>query len=1145
MKDYILSTIARDPALQELQAGLSEGRGPIAVFSLPEAARGAVFAALGQGGTCLIVVDRPAAALELYQELKSYREDVQLFLPRELPLSYVQAADPERRSQRLGVLSRLVLGMDMLCVTCPQALMERLAPREAFVAHVKLVKRGDTVPPRELLSTLVAAGYERVDMLEGPGQVALRGDILDVFPPQGEDPCRIEFFDDEVDQLRYFDVTSQRSVAQTDRVLLPPAFETPQPKARMRRGLQLLGESRGFDREREDWAEERPTPGADVLLPLLYEESATLGDYLPMDCRILALEPDRLMEEGRTARGLFLESVAAMLERGEGHSLQEKLMEGEQVLQKLLVRRYTGALYALFRTSREVRHRMQVSFDFTPAPAYLGDMGELIGELKAYRQAGGTALLFGGQSARALMENLQDELRCVLLTAPRAPEPGEVLIIEQSLPRGFVCPSQKLMVLTGAELFGKKMSRPKKKRSGLQFSDLTVGDYVVHEAHGVGRFVGVEQLSIDGSTRDFLLLVYKGGDKLFIPTDQLDRIQKYMGTGGEEAAPTLSKLGGGEWQQKVQKARTAAKKLAVDLAALYARRTSLRGHAFSPDTAWQQKLEAAFPYEETRDQLRCIREVKADMESPRPMDRLLCGDVGYGKTEVALRAAFKAVQDGKQAALLVPTTILAQQHFANISQRFASFPVNCACLSRFQSPKEREKIKVALAKGEIDFVVGTHALLAKDVKFKDLGLLIIDEEHRFGVNHKEQIKALRAQVDVLTMTATPIPRTLNMAMTGVRDVSVIETPPENRFPVQTFVVEYTDAQMAAVIRRELGRGGQCFIISNNVKGMESILSRFEALVPEARFLMAHGQMNERTLEQTMLSFIAGEADVLLCSTIVESGVDIPNCNTLIVLDADKLGLAQLYQLRGRVGRSHRIAYAYFTVPQRRLLPEAAQKRLLAIREFTQFGAGYRLAMRDLEIRGAGSLLGAEQHGHLSDVGYEYYCKLIRQAVDEATGKPQIPLIDTAVDAPGDAFVPKTLVNGELQRMAMYKRIAEIADQAAFDDLYDEFTDRYGDLPESVERLMRLSLIKHLAGAAGFAAVTVRTGKVTLQYDPSARVEGGKLLLALTNQEGARLKSGTPTAVELAVKGRSADEFVKKLPQFLSILADCNLSAEGL
>ncbi len=1110
MTDRLIAQLKKDPAVVELLSGLKEGRGPAAVFSLPDAARAPVFAALSEERTTLVVLDTEAAAIDLYSEIKAYRPDALPFLPRELPLVHVQAAAPERRSQRLGVLSRLVLGVPTLIISCAAALMERLAPPEAFVSQVKVVKRGDVLPPRTLLSDLVSAGYERVDMLEGPGQVALRGDILDVFPPQGEDPCRIEFFDDEVDQLRWFDVTTQRSIRQTDRALLPPAFETPQPGTRVRQAVKALGDRAGFDREREDWAQERPTLGADVLLPLLYEEEASLDDYLPRDCFKLVLEPDRVLEEGRTARTLFLESVTAMLERGEGHPKQAKLLREEGYLIPVLNTRRTGAVYALFRTSRDMEHRMRVTFTLEGAPMYLGDMGELVRELKRFRQSGGSALLYGGESADALLQSLQDEIRCAITDElNRDLEPGEVLILRESLPRGFLCPAQKLLVLTGAELFGKRLSRPRKKKSGLKFSDLSVGDYVVHEAHGVGRFVGVEQLTVENSTRDYLLLLYKGGDKLYIPTDQLDRIQKYMGSSGEDVAPALSKLGGGEWQQKVQKARAAAKKLAVDLAALYAKRASIQGFAYAPDTPWQRKLEAAFPYEETPDQLRCIREVKADMESRRPMDRLLCGDVGYGKTEVAIRAAFKAVQDGKQAALLCPTTILAQQHFATVSERFAAFPVTVGCLSRFQTPKEREAVKKALA------------------------------EHRFGVNHKEQIKALRSQVDVLTMTATPIPRTLNMAMTGVRDVSVIETPPENRFPVQTYVVEYTDAQIAAAIRRELSRGGQVFLVSNKVMGMESTLAHFQELVPEARFLMAHGQMNEHALEQAMLSFIQREADVLLCSTIVESGVDIPNCNTLVVLDADKLGLAQLYQLRGRVGRSSRIAYAYFTVPQSRSLPEAAQKRLLAVREFTQFGAGYRLAMRDLEIRGAGSLLGAEQHGHLADVGYEYYCKLIRQAVDEETGRESPPLIDTAVDAPGDAYVPRGFVNGELQRMAMYKRIAEIEDEALFDDLYDEFTDRYGDLPDSVERLMRLSLIKHLAARAGFLSVTVKPGKATMKYDKSARPDGGKLLLALSNEQGARLLAGDPAAVEIAVKGRGADEFVKKLPQFLSILADCN------
>ena len=526
------------------------------------------------------------------------------------------------------------------------------------------------------------------------------------------------------------------------------------------------------------------------------------------------------------------------------------------------------------------------------------------------------------------------------------------------------------------------------------------------------------------------------------------------------------------------------------------------------------------------------------MEAPRPMDRLLCGDVGYGKTEVAMRAAFKAAQDSRQTAFLVPTTILAQQHYHTLLQRFAEFPVKVACLSRFQSPRECAEVKKGLESGEIDVVVGTHALLAKSVKFKNLGLLIIDEEHRFGVNHKEQIKSLRSEIDVLTLTATPIPRTLNLSMTGIRDISTIETPPENRFPVQTFVTEYNDALVATALTRELSRGGQAFVVSNRVITMESTLQHLQKLLPEARIAMAHGQMPETLLENTMMAFLNREIDILLCSTIIESGVDIPNANTLVVLDADKLGLAQLYQLRGRVGRSTRMAYAYFTVPQARAVSETAQKRLLAIREFTQFGAGFRLAMRDLEIRGAGSLLGAEQHGHIADIGYEFYCKLMRSAVAEAKGETLAPEIETTIDVPIDAYVPKTFLPSELHRLAMYKRIAGIADTDSYTDLLDEFNDRYGDLPEPVMTLMQLALIRAYARRAGFSSVTVRDGKATLVYDASARPDGMRLLAVLSSEPNLKLLANEPAAIVWTEKKTVIRDFVKKLPQLIYRLMHC-------
>lgn len=1136
----LLQAISNDPGYRQLHSALENGDGTVAVFGLSEAHRPAVNAALAEDKTVLWVAPTPAEAMRLYELQRAYRPDTGLFLPRELPLVHLEAVSSERRASRLAVLSRLALGVSSLIVTCSEALMERLVPHETFLSQIVRVCVGDTIDPRDLMTKLSEAGYERTPEIEGPGQFASRGDILDVYPPQAEYPYRIEFFGDDVDQMRVFDPLTQRSIEQASSAVLPPAFETPQTAEAMARALRLLKNAAGFDAQRESWNERRPCVGADVLVPLLYPVTETLLDYLPENRALVLNDPSRIADEAKAAELVFSETVAATLERGEGHPSQGKLLIDADTLMRRLDTKDSAAYYALFRPYPNFRHRARVGFTADPAPAYLNDSAQFVSELTKLLKAREAVLLYVGEAQERMRDILGDVKLSVAYAdaLTRPPVRGEALILSASLPQGFAFPESHLFVLTAQELFGKKPSSHVKKRGGaLKFTDLSVGDYVVHEAHGIGRFLGVEQLTVENSKKDYLLFAYRGDDRLYIPTDQLDRIQKYIGADAE-TPPQLSKLGGAEWQQRVEKARAGAKKLAVDLARLYAARSANSGFAFSKDTAWQKRLEDAFPYEETPDQAQAIRDVKADMESPRPMDRLLCGDVGYGKTEVAMRAAFKAAQDSKQTAFLVPTTILAQQHYHTLLQRFADFPVRVACLSRFQTPKECAEVKKGLESGEIDVVVGTHALLAKTVKFKNLGLLIIDEEHRFGVNHKEQIKAMRSEVDVLTLTATPIPRTLNLSMTGIRDISTIETPPENRFPVQTFVTEYNDAFVAAALNRELARGGQAFVVSNRVITMGSTLTHLRALLPEARIRMAHGQMPEALLEETMMAFLNREIDILLCSTIIESGVDIPNANTLVVLDADKLGLAQLYQLRGRVGRSTRMAYAYFTVPQARAVSETAQKRLLAIREFTQFGAGFRLAMRDLEIRGAGSLLGAEQHGHISDVGYEFYCKLMRSAVAEAKGETVAPEIETTVDAPIDAYVPKTFLPSELHRLAMYKRIAQIGDGDAYTDLLDEFNDRYGDLPEPVMTLMQLALIRAYARRAGFASVTVRDGKTTLVYDPSARPDGMRLLAVLSSEPNLRLIANEPAAVIWADKKLTIRDFVKKLPQLIYRLMHC-------
>ena len=1149
MSNPILELLSGAPEFSRMADALAGSAGPVAAFGLQEAHKAHIAAALSLSHTVLLVCPTDTGAVRMYESARCMLPDAALFLPRETPLVHVLNVSSERSAQRVQALSQLLFAENRLVVCSMAALMQRLAPKEAFLAQCLSLKSGGEADPRALVSRLCAAGYERVDLVEGRGQVAARGDILDVYPPQARYPLRIEFWGDTIDQMRDFDPVTQRSVEQRTEALLPPAFETPQPPEAMARALRQMEDRAGFDAQREAFLEKTPCAGADALLPLLFDRLDTLLDYLPEGALLLLDEPGRLEEAARTAELTFSESVSAMLERGEGDPAQGNLQLGAQTALGLLSTPRTAACHTLSRNHPLFAPRVIVQFLARTAPQYMGDTEELVRDIGLWKRTGEAVVLFAGEHAGPLREQLAagGVETAFSRSLSRPPVRGEALIVEETLLSGFAYPELHLTVLGSAELFGRRSpaKRAAKKRNALSFSELAVGDYVVHEAHGIGRFVGVESLTVDGNTRDYLLLEYRGGDRLYIPTDQMDRVQKYIGGGDEDSVPHLSKLGGSEWQGRVNRAKESAKKLAVDLAALYAARSAISGFAFSKDSPWQVQLEERFPYTETPDQLQSIREIKADMERPRPMDRLLCGDVGYGKTEVALRAAFKAVQDSKQVAFLVPTTILAQQHYNTLTARFSDFPVRTACLSRFQTAEQRRAIKQKLQKGEIDVVIGTHALLAKDVRFRDLGLLIIDEEHRFGVNHKEQLKALRQQIDVLTLTATPIPRTLNLSMSGIRDISVIETPPEARYPVQTFVLEYTDGLIVDAVTRELSRGGQVYIVYNRVQSMDGFARRLSELLPEASILTAHGQMPEGQLERTMLDFMEHKADVLLCSTIIESGLDIPNANTLIVIDADRMGLAQLYQLRGRVGRSTRLGYAYLTVQRGRVMNEKAHKRLLAIREFTQFGAGFQLAMRDLEIRGAGSLLGAEQHGHIADVGYEYYLKIVQSAVREARGEALPPAADVTLDIPIDAHIPRDYIPNEVQRLSAYRRIADVDGAEAQLLLREELEDRYGELPQAVENLFTLALIKAYAARAGLTQISVREGEALLSFLPDAPLDGGRLILAVADFRGAQLLATNPPAIRIRQKDASAAALADNLPQFIYTILHCVDPAERL
>ena len=1143
MQHPILTVLRDAPEFRRMEDALSRSCGPVAAFGLQESHKAHIAAVLSLSHTVLLVSATDTGAARLWDSVRGYLPDASLFLPRETPLVHVMNASSERAGSRASALSSLLFRENRLVICSMGALLQRLAPRDVYVSQCVRLKTGDETSPRALVQRLAAAGYERVELVEGRGQVASRGDLVDVYPPDARYPIRVEFWGDTIDQMRDFDPITQRSVEQRTEALLPPAYETPQTEQAIARALRHAADKIGFETQVELWRQGLPAAGADAMLPLLYPKLDTLLDYLPESAVLVLDEPARLEEAAKTAEMTFAESVTAMLERGEGDAAQGKLQLGAEETLSLLNTPRTVACYALTRPHHAFPPKEIVQFLARPAPQYMGDTEELLRDVRLWKQTGEAAVLFAGEHAKPLFEQLAAAGAEVAFseTLTRPPVRGEVLVTGDALLTGFAYPELHLTVLGASELFGKRsaVKKVQKKRNTLSFSELSVGDYVVHEAHGIGRFVGVESLTVDGSTRDYLLLEYRGGDRLYIPTDQMDRVQKYMGGGDEDTVPHLSKLGGSEWQGRVNRAKASAKKLAVDLAELYAARASVRGFAFSKDTPWQTQLEERFPYQETPDQLESIREIKADMERPHPMDRLLCGDVGYGKTEVALRAAFKAVQDSKQVAFLVPTTILAEQHYNTLAARFSDFPVRTACLSRFQSAEQRKQVKKKLAAGEIDIVVGTHALLAKDVRFKDLGLLIIDEEHRFGVNHKEQIKALRQEIDVLTLTATPIPRTLNLSMSGIRDISVIETPPDARYPVQTFVLEYTDGLVTDAVTRELSRGGQVYIVNNRVRSIEQYAEHLRELLPEATVLVAHGQMPEKQLEQAMMDFMEHKADVLLCSTIIESGLDIPNANTLLVLEADRMGLAQLYQLKGRVGRSTRLGYAYFTVQRGRAMNEKAHKRLMAIREFTQFGAGFQLAMRDLEIRGAGSLLGAEQHGHIADIGYEYYLKIVQAAVREARGEETpLPETDVTLDIPMSAHIPAGFIPNEVQRLSAYRRIADAEGEDAQLLLREELEDRYGELPEEVENLFLLAKIKQLAKRAYIGLVTVRDGEAKLSFLPDAPLDGGKLLGAVSNFLGAQLLASEPPAVRIRQKNVDAAALARKLPQFIYTIVHC-------
>ena len=1044
--------------------------------------------------------------------------------------------------RRLETLQRVVNGDIRLLCASMDALMLRMASPDLFKASTLRLAPGDRFGPDKLIRALVRMGYERVEMVEGKGQCALRGSIVDCYPPSGSVALRLEFFDDEVDSIRTFDCISQRSQEKRSSCVLAPATEVILSQSDMAAGAERMREAatqlgKETSGEKPLFDDLPPLPEDDEELPSFFDEQITprmqtaqvaaeldrhkerllsdaeqltggvplkrMRSWLPVVTDALytlndwydapyvfLVQPDQLRQRVEERSIGFREDLRSAMERGDAVSAQEKLLLSYEEVMDSFHGHSLVAITEFLRGMGGIQPEVVIPVGSRGVAGYQNQVKVLREDCEKWRKEGWCVALLSGGVARgkrlteALSElgtpaTFSENLMGNLIL-------GEVLVLPMTLSKGFIWPDAKLVIVSDTDLYGAGYRKAKTRRNSGEriaaFTDLKVGDYVVHEDHGVGIYQGTVRLQSEGTYRDYLAIQYLGSDKLYVPTEQLDRIQRYIGN--PNAAPKLNRLGGGEWQRQKSKVKAGLKELAFDLVKLYAAREQHKGHAFGADTLWQKQFEDQFPYELTPDQEQSVREITQDMESDRNMDRLLCGDVGYGKTEVSLRAAFKAVMDNKQVAILAPTTILAQQHFHTVEKRFAGFPVECDVLSRFRTAKEQKDVLKRLAEGKIDILVGTHRLLAKDVKFKDLGLLIVDEEQRFGVAHKEIIKNMKNQVDVLTLSATPIPRTLHMSMVGIRDMSVLETPPEERLPVQTHGVEYSDAVIRDAILRELSRGGQVYFLYNRVHSIEQFYQRLRALVPEARIGIAHGQMKEHGLEDVMMDFYDGNYDVLLCTTIIESGLDVPSANTLIVFDADRFGLSQLYQLRGRVGRSNRQAYAYFTVRPDKMLSEEAEQRLSAIREFTEFGAGFRIAMRDLEIRGAGNLLGPEQHGHLATVGYDMYCKLMEETLREVQGQPMaMQELATRVDLKVDAFLPGDYVHDERQRMEMYKRIASLRTDIEREDIEEEMIDRFGDLPAPVVNLLDIAQLRALAQGLGVAQVIYRAkGQLVMRLD---------------------------------------------------------------
>ena len=1052
----------------------------------------------------VVICPDELACDRMARDLEAFSDRAVAILPtREFIFHNMESSSREYEHKRISVLCDLAAGKKTVVTTIPALLMAAMPPEQLKQATFTIDFNGE-YDTDELVKQLVLAGYRRCMQVEGEGQFSLRGGILDIFVPGEGNPVRIEFFGTEVDTMSYFDIGSQRRTRSLEKLVCLPNMEvlpTLAPDgvdgliARIEKMIASRSKKhpdldRNLRRDIERLRNDGIFPAADKYLPYIYPELSCAADYIPEDAMVFVDDFRGAREAARVFDLRMKEDIEALLERGQLYGKQAVYHKTLPEAMETLAQHPMVYLETFLSSVPECPPKAIADIMAKQLPPYSGNVAAAASDIRAYQDMDYRVIvLCSGEMRRTTMKEMLEEQGVSARVTDRLPAPGRVSILDGSLSAGMEYPALKTAVLTeGQMLAARKKSKEKKKKSNRDhvrsYADLTPGDLVVHEHHGIGRFVGMERMRVEGTYQDFVKIAFAGTDFLYVPATNLDLISKYIGA-GSDAAETgrvkLNKLGGTEWQKTRYKAKTAVKELASQLIALYAERERKKGFAFPKDDSWQHEFEAAFEYEETEDQLRCVEEIKKDMESDRPMDRLLCGDVGFGKTEVALRAVMKCVLGGKQAAILVPTTVLARQHYLTCLSRFSGWPVKIEMLSRFKTAKEQKIILEKVKQGQIDLLIGTHKLFNKSMKFKDLGLLVVDEEQRFGVSHKEKLKEMSRQVDVLTLSATPIPRTLNMALSGIRDMSVLEEPPQDRHPVQTYVMEYDTGVVAEAMRREFYRGGQTYYLHNQVESIDTCAAKIKKMLPDAEVAVAHGKMSQRELSRIMTRMSDGDIDILVCTTIIETGIDIPNVNTLIIENADKMGLSQLHQLRGRVGRSARHAFAYFTFQRGKTLSDISQKRLSAVREFAEFGSGFKIAMRDLEIRGAGNVLGAEQSGHLMNVGYDLYLKLLEEAVLKEKGEKPRSSTDCTIELLVNANLPEKYVEDSGQRVDLYRRIAAIHTETDRTDLLDELIDRFGEPPASAVALCDIALLRANAAVQGVTEIKQKDGRILMTW----------------------------------------------------------------